>query len=118
MERLVMDLLALFARIRPWCLRAAAPLPAAAPAVPPPLLLHAGAIAVLVAGWLLISAVGLWWRRIWTWRLALIGDTVLIVVAALRLQESGDLQLFTYIAAATVADVVLLSFGQAALDPG
>lgn len=113
-----MDLRALFARIRPWCLRAAGLLRAGALVVAAPLLLHDGAIAVVIAVWLLVSAIGLWWRRIWTWRLALIGDTVLVVAAALKLLESGNLQLFTYIAAATVADVVLLSFGQAALDPG
>src|SRR5881394_719773 len=115
MERLVMDLRALFTRLRPWCLRGAAVLRAGALVVAAPLLLHDGVIAVLIGLWLLISAVGLWWRRIWTWRIALIGDTVLVVGAAVRLLESGDLQLFSYIAGATVIDVVLLSFGQAGL---
>jgi hypothetical protein len=58
----------------------------------------------------------MWRRRIWAWRVALLGDIVIVVGGAVLLLESGDLQLFTTIAAVAVVDVVLLGLGQSALD--
>lgn len=112
------QLRAFFVRLRPWFLRAAALLRLVALAVAMPLLLHGGWLAILIALWLVGCAAGLWRRMIWPWRLALIGDIALVIGAAVKLMDAGNLHLFEYIAGAAAAEVVLLSLGQAALDPG
>jgi hypothetical protein len=118
MERLITDLRAALPRIRPWVLRAAAILRAGALVTSARLLSHAGAVGLVIAVWLAVTGAGLWRRRIWPWRAALLGDIALVLGMAFALLETADLQLFTVIASAAVADILLLSFGQLALDPG
>ena len=115
MERLIFDLRTILARARPWCLRAASVLRIVALAVSARALLKFDLIGIAIALWLCISAGGLWWRRVWAWRLALLGDVVIVVGGAVMLVESGDLQLFGAIAAVAAADTVLQGLGQAAL---
>jgi hypothetical protein len=105
-------------RSRPLFLRAASLLRVGALLVSARLLHEGGALGVTIGVWLAGSAIGLWWRRIWPWRLALWGDVVLVVAGALTLLDAGDLRLFSYIAGAVVLDVILLGVGQAGLDPG
>jgi hypothetical protein len=116
MERLFMDLRTALARLRPWCLRADGLLRIAILAISARMLLGGGALGIAIGIWLCLSAVGMWRRRIWAWRVALLGDIVIVVGGAVLLLESGDLQLFTTIAAGAVVDVVLLGLGQSALD--
>jgi hypothetical protein len=117
-ERPPADIRALMIRLRPLFLRAAVILRVGALVVASRLLLDGDVLGIVIAVWLAGTAIGLFWRRIWTWRLALIGDVVMVVAGALTLLEAGDLRLFSYIAGAAVIDVVLLGVGQAALDPG
>ena len=111
-------LTAVLLRVRPWCLRAAALLRLAAVAVAVPTLMRGGVGALLLALFAAACAMGLWRRMIWPWRLALAGDVVLLIVGAVILLQSEDLALFGYIAGGVTLDVILLSVGQAALDPG
>jgi hypothetical protein len=118
MERFITDLFAIYVRARPWFLRAAALLRIAALAVWGRLLLGGGGVGIAIGVWLVVCAVGLWWRRTLLWRLALLGDIAVVIGGAVKLLDAGDLQLFAYIAGAAAIEVVLLSLGQPALDPG
>ena len=111
-----MDIRTAFTRIRPWCLKAAALLRICVFAVTARVLLPWGAVGIGIAIWLGLSAVGLWRRRLWAWRVALLGDIAIVMTAAVLLLEAGDLQLFSTIAAVAIVDVVLLGLGQAALE--
>jgi hypothetical protein len=116
MERLVMDLRTALARVRPWCLRVDALLRVGALAVSARMLISGGWIGAAVGLWLTLSAVGLWWRRVWAWQVSLLGDIAIVVGGAMMLVESENLQLFGTIAGIAVVDVVLLGLGQSALE--
>ena len=116
MERLIMDLRAVLVRIRPWCLRVDTLLRVAVLAVSARMLVTGGGLGIAIGLWLCLSAVGLWRRRLWAWRVALLGDVAIVVGGAMVLLEAADLQMFSSIAATAVVDVVLLGLGQAALD--
>jgi hypothetical protein len=102
-------------RIGPWFLRAAALLRVAALGVSGLALYNAGGAGIALAAVLALSAVGLWFRRVWPWRMAVVVDIALVIFFAIALIDEGDLRLFAWIAAAVIADVVLLVLGQAAL---
>ena len=111
-----MDIRTVFTRLRPWCLRAAGLLRVSVFAVTARVLFPWGAIGIAIGIWLCLSAVGLWRRRLWAWRVALLGDIAIVVSAAVMLVEAGDLQLFSTISAVAIVDVVLLGLGQTALE--
>jgi hypothetical protein len=101
-------------KIGPWFLRAAALLRVAALGVAGLALYNAGAAGITLAAVLALSAVGLWFRRVWPWRVAVVVDIALVIFFAIALIDTGDLRLFSWIAAAVTVDVGLLGLGQAA----
>jgi hypothetical protein len=116
MERLVMDLRAALERVRPWALRADGALRVVALALAARMLINSGAVGILIGIWLALCAVGVFWRRVWAWRVSLLGDIAIVVGCAMTMVESDNIQLFSTIAGVAVADVVLLGLGQSALE--
>lgn len=111
-----MDLRTAFTRLRPWCLKAAALLHVCVFAVSARVLFPWGPVGIAIGVWLCLSAVGLWRRRLWAWRVALLGNIAIVVSAAVILLETGGLQLFSTISAVAIVDVILLGLGQSALE--
>jgi hypothetical protein len=105
-------------RLRPWSLRVAAVLRVVVVAAVGARLYNGGTLGLILGGLFLGCAVGLWFRRAWPWVVALVLDIVLVVYYAVTLVESPDVSLFTVVAVGAVADIMLLSFGQATLAPG
>ena len=111
-----MDLRAALERVRPWALRADAVLRVGVLAVAARMLVNDGAVGILIGIWLALSAVGVFWRRVWAWRVSLLGDIAIVVGCAMTMLESDNLQMFSTIAGTAVVDVVLLGLGQSALE--
>jgi hypothetical protein len=109
------DLRTTFGQMRPWLLRVAALLRVVVIFVAGGHLVHAGWPGMTVLALFGICALGLWRRRIWPWRIALLVDIALVVYYAVKLIDTGDIQLFSYISATAVFDIVLLGLGQETL---
>jgi hypothetical protein len=105
-------------KIGPWFLRAAALLRVVVLAVSGFALYQAGGAGLALASVLALSAVGVWFRRVWPWRAAVVLDIAAVIFFAAALIDSGEtssLRLFAYIAGTVTADIVLLGLGEAAL---
>lgn len=102
-------------RVRRWCLRTAAVSRLVVLAMTGVSLWRSGGAGVALVCTLIVSAIGIWFRRPWPWRAALLTDIVVVVFFAVKLIDSNDLQLFCTISGAAVLDVVLLGAGQGAL---